>query len=179
MPTTTSQRCTARHLSSAAADLSPVPLPSHFAVVCQCWSVCTRAQRSPATPSSQRRPPPNSTPTIGPAQLQRPLTSSVGCPGAAARCRCAVCVCVCLSYVKEWLGVSVSGDGGVQSMLDSQQRLLAEREAEIAQLRRRVAQLEEEAAQRTRGVEGELPAAAEEAAAAAVIKVDAPSPVAS
>ena len=94
-----------------------------------------------------------------------------------------VCRPVCCSYVKEWLGVSVqvSGDGGVQSMLDGQQRQLADKDAEIAQLRRRVQQLEEQAERAAAAAQSPVSpssSAGEEGEGGGLmrLKVDAPTP---
>ena len=52
---------------------------------------------------------------------------------------------VAVSYVKEYLGVSVSpASVSLQSVVDAQQKLLNEKEAEIAALKRRVEAMERE-----------------------------------
>ena len=52
-----------------------------------------------------------------------------------------------VSYVKEYLGVSVSpASVSLQSVVDGQQKLISEKEAEIAALKRRVEALERAAA---------------------------------
>ena len=54
---------------------------------------------------------------------------------------------VSVSYVKEYLGVSVSpASVSLQSVVDGQQKLISEKEAEIAALKRRVEALERAAA---------------------------------
>ena len=73
------------------------------------------------------------------------ITDCSHCPLPANGVPC--CAVVSGSYVKEYLGVSVSpASVSLQSVVDAQQKLLSEKEAEIAALKRRVEALERDAA---------------------------------